>query len=251
MALGLLSIWVLCVTYWSVTNLQAGFDYDTYMAAVARWLAGGSFYLPYQLAGPYEVVNREVLYPPIVLPLLAGFSVLPAILWWFVPLGILGTVVGYWRPSLVGWCLILACLGAIRPIGEIVGGNPAMWIAAFVALGTVWGWPAVFVAIKPSLLPFMLLGVRRWSWWFAAGALAIVSLAFLPLWLEYAQVLLNARGPLVNPLYSLGDVPLLLIPIVARLTSRRRLSLVSVTPSSDRSIPVSEARMEAPDLSSL
>lgn len=220
--LGLLLLWVICVVAWSITNLQAGFDYQTYMAAVGRWLSGGSFYEPYQLAGPYQVVNREVLYPPIILPLLAAFSILPAILWWIVPMGIFSGVVVRWRPSLVGWAAILACLGAIRPIGEIVGGNPVMWIAAFVALGTIWGWPAVFVALKPTLLPFMFIGIRRRSWWVAAAALTIISMGFLPLWFAYAHVLLNARGPLVNPLYSLGDVPLLLIPIVARATSLRR-----------------------------
>ncbi|MGH2512545.1 MAG: hypothetical protein ACRDGQ_07655, partial [Candidatus Limnocylindrales bacterium] len=52
-------------------------------------------------------------------------------------------------------------------------------------------------------------------------ALVVISLAFLPMWFEYAHVLLNARGPLVNPLYSIGDVPLLLIPIIARATSLR------------------------------
>jgi hypothetical protein len=97
-----------------------------------------------------------------------------------------------------------------------------MWIAAFVALGTVWGWPGVLVALKPSLLPFMLVGIRSRSWWLAAGLLVLVSLAVLPMWFDYATAMLNARGPLVSPLYSLGNVPVVLIPLVARLDSRRR-----------------------------
>ena len=96
-------------------------------------------------------------------------------------------------------------------------------MAAFLALGTIWGWPSVLVALKPTLIPFMVVGIRRRSWWLAAGVLAVVSLAFLPLWFDYARVLLNARGPLVSPWYSLGNVPLLLIPLIARFNSRRPL----------------------------
>ena len=44
-----------------------------------------------------------------------------------------------------------------------------------------------------------------------------LSVADQRLWLDYATVILNARGPLVSPLYSLRDAPLLMIPIFAWL----------------------------------
>src|SRR5665213_405745 len=65
-------------------------DYVHYLDAVRRWLAGGSFYQPYQLAGPYvlRLPDFPILYPPIVLPLLAVSSYFPGFLWWIIPMGI-------------------------------------------------------------------------------------------------------------------------------------------------------------------
>jgi hypothetical protein len=225
-AFGALLVWVigLALAFAVTPNIgpAAGTgDHATYMAATQRWLAGGSFYQPYQLTGPYLVDKVEILYPPTILPLLVVFSFLPTALWWIVPLAIIGAVVLHWRPTLLGWTGILACMAIPSTFGAIAYGNPEMWIAAFVALGTVYGWPAVLVALKPTLAPFMLLGIRRRSWWLAAGLLALVSVAFLPLWFDYLRVVLNARGPLVSLFYSLHDVPLLLIPLVAwRATAR-------------------------------
>ncbi|MGH2513088.1 MAG: hypothetical protein ACRDGQ_10415, partial [Candidatus Limnocylindrales bacterium] len=108
MALGALLVWVAFVVLLGFRVLQVGFDYDTYMAAADRWLAGGNFYLAYQLAGPYAIITREVLYQPILIPLLIPFSILPAVLWWIVPIGIMAAVVGHWRPSMVGQVGILA-----------------------------------------------------------------------------------------------------------------------------------------------
>lgn len=215
---------VLVVIWFTTPNIgpAAGTgDHATYMAAGRRWLAGGSFYRPYQLAGPYVVDKVEILYPPTILPLLIVFGFLPDILWWLTPIAILAGVVSYWRPGLAGWTAILACIAVPSTFEALAYGNPALWVAAFLALGTILGWPSVLVALKPTLIPFMVVGIRRRSWWLAAGLLAVVSLVFLPLWFDYARVLLNARGPLVSPWYSLGNVPLLLIPLIARFNSRR------------------------------
>jgi hypothetical protein len=212
---------VIWVTTPNVGPAAGSGDHATYMAAARRWLAGGSFYQPYQLAGPYLVDKFEILYPPISLPLLILFSFLPDILWWLAPIAILVGVVAFWRPGLPGWTAILACIAVPSTFETFAYGNPAMWVAAFLALGTIWGWPSVLVALKPTLFPFMLVGVRKRSWWLAAGGLVLLSLAFLPMWFDYAKVLLNARGPLVSPLYSLGNVPLMLIPLAARYNTRR------------------------------
>ena len=224
-AFGALLVWViwLAVAFATLPNVgpaAGGADHTTLMDAARRWMSGGAFYLPDEVAGPYQLGIHDILYPPTAIPFFALFALLPSVLWWIIPIGIIGAVVAYWRPDLIGWIGILVCLAFPATWEVLAYGNPAMWIAAAIAAGTRWGWPAVLVALKPTLAAFMLLGIRRRSWWLAAALLAIVSVAFLPLWLDYAAVLLNARGPRAGLLYSLRDLPLMLIPLVAWLTRR-------------------------------
>jgi hypothetical protein len=42
-------------------------------------------------------------------------------------------------------------------------------------------------------------------------------LAFLPLWRDWIVTISNARGPDATPLYSIHDLPLLAIPLIAAL----------------------------------
>jgi hypothetical protein len=65
---------------------RLGIDYGMYIDAAERWLIGEAFYLSHQLAGPYQVAHLDVLYPPPVLALLVPFTILPAMLWWLIPL---------------------------------------------------------------------------------------------------------------------------------------------------------------------
>jgi hypothetical protein len=89
-----------------------------------------------------------------------------------------------------------------------------------VAAGIRWGWPAVFVTLKPTFAPLILLGATRpWRTAMATVALAGLALLAAPLWFDYARAVANAT---VDPGYSLGSVPLLLIPIVARLSTTRK-----------------------------
>jgi hypothetical protein len=194
-------------------------DYANYIAATHRWVEGGSFYQPYQLTGPYTVALAEIMYPPTVIPLLVPFTVLPSVLWWLAPIAILGAVFAYWRPSLIGWVLILACLASPFTTFTYAAGNPAMWFVALLGLGTIYHWPSVFVLLKPTLAPFALVGIRHRSWWVALAVLALTSLVFLPLWLDYSHVFANARGSLVSPLYSWSQFPLMLTPLIARWSS--------------------------------
>ena len=85
-------------------------DYDLYMEATRRWLAGGPFYEPYQLAGPYPITAGDILYPPFALVLLVPFTVLPAILWWAIPLAIVGVVVARLRPDPRLWPFLALCI---------------------------------------------------------------------------------------------------------------------------------------------
>lgn len=200
-----------------------GVDFVQYQEHAARWLSGGSFYKPWQFDGPYPVLGihegqpvpefaNPALYPPLILPLLVAFLYLPEALWWIVPAAIVGYALYRLRPSPVGWAAIAALLIVPRTVEMWLYGNPAIWCMAALAAGTLWRWPAVFIIIKPSLFPFALFGARSRSWWIAAAVFGVTSLVFLPTWVEWITVMGNAQS---SPLYSLADVPTLLIPLVA------------------------------------
>src|SRR6187431_746092 len=76
-----------------------GVDFILYRDVAARWLAGGPYFEPYQLAGPYDIRAGDILYPPAGLLLFVPFAVAPAalawLLWWAVPIG--ATAWAIWR----------------------------------------------------------------------------------------------------------------------------------------------------------
>jgi hypothetical protein len=156
----------------------------------------------------------DVLYPPNVLFLFVPFVFLPAVLWWAIPIGVLVYVVNCWSPAPWAWLAMALLLAYPASIFPYLVGNTTIWAAAALAAGLRWGWPAVFVALKPSLAPFALLTVRRRSFWLAAVVFGVVSLAMLPLWLDYVTALRNLS---VSADYSLHSIPLMLIPVVAWL----------------------------------
>jgi hypothetical protein len=204
---------------WSMTP---GGDFVLYRDSASRWLAGGGFYWPYQLAGPYDVLSAEILYPPVALALFLPFTILPAFLWWLVPLALIAATVWHWRPR--PWALVgvVICAGSYPTIIAIHQGNPVMWIAAFVALGTRWPAYSALVFLKPSLFPFAMLGIRHRSWWIVTALLAAMSLLLLPMTLDWLHVLLNMRGGRSGLLYSLPEAAILAIPLVAWAGRARR-----------------------------
>ena len=103
-----------------------------------------------------------------------------------------------------------------------VGFTVVAWASAFVALGTVWRGAAVLALVKPSLAPFALVGVGSRRWWVLFGLYAAIAVVMLPLWLDYLTVLRNGRG--LDALYSIGHVPMLLIPLIAWWTRGRQSS---------------------------
>lgn len=196
-------------------------DAELYRNAGQRILAGGPLYPAFELAGPYTTLDHPELYPPpTMLLLVAPMSALPAFLWWVVPLAVLAGVVVHHRPSVVGWIAILLCLAWPNTGFVILAGNPVLWAAAFVALGTVFRGAAVLSLVKPSLAPFALVGFRSRSWWMVALAYGVVSLAMLPAWLDYLTVLRHGQG--LDALYSVGHIPVMLVGIIAAKTARRR-----------------------------
>jgi hypothetical protein len=197
-----------------------GVDFRFYRDVADKWLTHGTFYMPHQLAGRYEVTTLvDVIYPPNALLLFVPFTVLPAVLWWLIPISVIAYVIWSWRPVLWAAPVMLVLLMWVRAFGAFLWGNTDMWMAASIAAGLRWGWPAALLLIKPSIAPFALVGARRPSFWVAAIVFAVATIVmFGPLWVEYVQVVRNME---LRPDYSLGSITLLLIPIVAWYARRR------------------------------
>jgi hypothetical protein len=195
-----------------------GVDYTLYMEAARRFLAGGPFYEPWQVAGPYPISFGAILYPPSVLPLLAVFTLLPAVLWWTIPLGLTGYAIRRLRPAPYAWPAMALCLAWLPAMLRIVSGNPVIWAMAALAMGTIYAWPSALVVLKPSLGPFALFGIRHRSWWIALGALVALSIPFTTLWLDWIAAIRHSGLGLT---YSVNEVPLMLIPLIAWLARDR------------------------------
>jgi len=202
-----------------------GFDQHTYFAAARDFVAGRGFYESYQLAGPYEIDAREILYPPLLLPILIPFTALPDPLWVVVPAVLTGAIVAWWRPSYWALLAIAFCVAWPSSSGLYLLGNPGIWAVLLVAVATRWAWAGPLVMIKPSLFPFAFVGIKSRSWWLGALALLVFVLVTLPMWRDYATVMLNARGAAANVLYSLWTSPMMLVPVIAWLGSTRRSQL--------------------------
>lgn len=199
----------------AVSALTTNADHEIYYQAALRIRDGGPVYPAFQLAGPYTVHQLPELYPPTtVFGLIVPMSFLPAPVWWIVPLAIIIATVIYWRPSLTGWALILACLSVERTWVSVAAGNPVIYVAAAMALATRWRWVAAAALLKPTLAPLTLIGVRSRAWWVVMAIGSVISLAMLPLWLDYVKVLGNLQGG-AGLAQSLDNVPLVLIPLIA------------------------------------
>lgn len=197
-----------------------GVDLDYFRFVAQRWLDTGVFYTDRQLAGPYEVQTLvDNLYPPHALYLFVPFLILPGILWWVVPLSIIGYVVWWCRPAIWAWPILALIVVFPKTFNQIIYGNTDMWIAAFIAGGVRWAWPATLITLKPSLLFFAVIGIRSRSWWIAAVVLAVISLPFIAVWLDYPTAMLNSTAKFW---YSFGNLPFFVLPLVAWLTSTRR-----------------------------
>lgn len=205
------------------SGFEFGQDYRFYRDVGTQWLASGQVYLPRQLAGPYVVeLMVDVLYPPIALWLFVPFAFLPAVLWWVIPICLTLYVLRWLHPA--PWALVamLALMTYPASIGAFLFGNTNMWAVAAIAAGIRWGWPAVALVVKPVFLPFALVGVRHRSWWIVGGLGVLLSLPMLPLWLDYVRAMSNMS---INSDYSLGSIPLMLVPLCAWRGGRRQPSV--------------------------
>lgn len=204
-----------------------GVDFHQYLGHAQRWLDGGSFYLDRQLQGPYEIQGGDSLYPPTLLYLLVPFALgLPQLLWWAAPITIAVVAIAWLRPAPWTWPLMAGLLAVPRTYEMILYGNPGIWVAAAIAAGTVLGWPSVGVLIKPSLAPFALFGIRTRAWWIALGLYLLACLPFGLMWLEWIQVITDSDA---NLAYSLVDLPLMLLPVVAWAGRRSRSASTAIS----------------------
>ena len=201
-------------------------DYNLYVDATRRWLEGGGYYLPEQLLGKYETLPGVILYPPTFALAMLPFLVLPWPAYWVLPIAAVAYAVIHHRPRPVAWPGIALCLWFPGTIVILVAGNPVLLMIGTLALGTIWAWPSVFLVLKPSLGPFALFGIWRRSWWVALGALILVSLPFGGAWADYVTVLLNAQGT-QGLLYNLGQVPMMVLPLIVWAGRSRPLPLVA------------------------
>jgi hypothetical protein len=199
-----------------------GGDYRIYHDAAVRVLSGGSWFFPEQLTGqPYEAVWGHVMYPPVSMAWMIPATFLPELLWWLIPVSVIGAIVVNHRPSPWGWAGIAACLAWPWSAPILMAGNPGLWIAAACALGTKWRPAFALILAKPSLFPFALLGVRDRGWWLIVSLGLVVSLATLPWTAQWLGVIANAQGQFSGPLYAIRDVGWMLLPLVAWRTTTR------------------------------
>jgi hypothetical protein len=194
-----------------------GKDIALYRDAASRWLAGGPFYDPRQLAGPYEVQHGDILYPPVGLWLFVPVAVLPQtialVLWWGIPAVLTIWAVRRVAPRPAVWPLIALCLAWPTTPLKIWTGNPVIWSAAAMAVAIVWRGGAPFALLKPSLFPFALFGIGQRAWWIGLAIFVAMCLPFGAMWADWLTTVVNAQG--AGLLYSALEAPMLALPLVA------------------------------------
>jgi hypothetical protein len=190
-----------------------GVDYRFFVESAQRWLNGVDPYLPETLTGRWEIIpDVQFLYPPIALFLFAPFVFLPAIFWWAIPAGMITYALARLRPAWWTWPYLAFVLWYPRTEAMFFFGSTTLWVLAFLALATVHAWAAPLVLFKPSIAPFALFQVRSRSWWAGFALVVALSVAVLPLSIEYVRAMMNLRG---SALFALQEVPILFAPIVA------------------------------------
>ncbi len=194
-----------------------GKDVALYREAATRWLAGGPFFEPRQLTGPYEVAHGDILYPPVALWLFAPAAILPELpalaLWWGIPAAVTIGAVRRVQPRPAVWPLIALCLAWPTTPLKVWTGNPVIWSMAAMAVAIVWRGGAPFALLKPSLFPFALFGIRQRAWWIGLAILVALSVPFGSMWLDWVTAVSNSRGG--GLLYSALEAPILALPLVA------------------------------------
>jgi hypothetical protein len=194
------------------TNMGAyvGLDFGHYVAATRRWLETGSPYLPLELAGPFQYSDLTFIHPPIALVLFAPFLVLPALLFWILPIAGTLAVILSWRPSRWTWPVMALLLNWPHFAGALIVGNSNLWACFFIA-----GLPGLFGRREGRVT---LVRDRARSAAIVTIAMIVAAALLGGLWVEWLIVLDNSPGDLS---YSIAAVPWISVPIVAWLGRTR------------------------------
>lgn len=196
---------------------QFGFDHGDwqgYLDGARRFLATGTPYAPEQLGAHWQLEPHSFIHPPLALALFIPFLWLPVILWWIIPLAGTAIIVALARPGPWRVLAIALCVAWPRTIGALEAGNSDIWAMFFVALGTRFGWPVVFLAIKPTFVPVGLLWAGDRRTWIAAGIVSLAMLPLIPLWLQWLHVVTTAG---LDYTYSVPSLPLIVLPVIGGL----------------------------------
>lgn len=200
-----------------------GVDIALYREAAARWFAGGPFYEPRQLAGPYEVAHGDILYPPVGLWLFVPIALLPTVpalvAWWGIPATVTAWAIARLRPRPAVWPLLALCLAWPTTPLKIWTGNPVIWSMLAMAVATAWRGAAPFSLLKPSLFPFALFGLGGRAWWLGLVVFLLLCLPFGSMWLDWIATVVNSRGG--GLLYSVLEAPMLALPLLAWVGRRQ------------------------------
>lgn len=198
---------------WAQQFAFANGDIAGYLDGTRRFLVTGS---PYE-TGVLTLSAHSFIHPPIALALFLPFLWLPSILWWAIPIVGTAYLVVRSRPAPWTWPLIALALLWPRSQGAILAGNSDLWVMFVVALGVRFGWPIVGLILKPTFAPLGLLWLRDRRTRIAALGIGLAMLPLLPLWLQWFSVVRQIDGGLA---YSIGSLPLVLLPTVAWSSSR-------------------------------
>ena len=143
---------------------------------------------------------------------------LPAILWWAIPMTVFAASIAWLRPARWTWPLIALGVAWPQTLAQLLYGNTNMWVAALIAAGVVLAWPSVLILFKPAFAPFALIGIKRRRWWVAMGILCLAAVPFGAMWLDYATVIRNSS---LSASYGLINLPLMVAPLIAWVGRRR------------------------------
>jgi hypothetical protein len=224
---------VLQAAYTGVTARgEIGFDASLYASIGHRWLETGLIYYPAQFLGPYTNSGTVMLYPPPTVLLFAAFSIVPAFVWWVVPLALIAWSMTWLRPPFWVWPLAALAASTTPVIVAILYGNTLLWTLALTCLATRWSAAgAVLLVLKPSDALFALPAMRGRAFWLCLAALVAGGLLTFGSWLTWLEALRNFQG---SPFYSINAWPALATPwllYAARRQAARRSEPVVVRAS--------------------
>lgn len=225
---GVLLLWAilqLVVIYQgALSRHEVGWDAYVYASIGTHFLETGQAYFPAQ-SQAYEAAGMVNIYPPTALYLFVPASLLPRVLWWLVPLALIGWSLYRLRPA--WWALPIMVLACVVPLNgpsvpvALVYGNTLLWTISALFVAAAFRPGAAWMAmIKPTEFLFALpLALRSWRGMTVAIAMAALM---LPLWFDWLAAMRNLEG--FSPFRGIAAWPALMIPLIAYLARKAKSS---------------------------